>query len=294
MTINAAATAPEKKKTGGLAGIVAGETQISAAGGAHTLEYRGYSIYDLAEQACFEEIAYLLVHGQLPNITHLAGYKRKLQSLREVPTDLKDVLELIPQEAHPMDVMRTATSFLGNIEPEDDKNDQLKIADRLLALYPGILAYWWHFSRTGKRIDTMSDAVGVAGHFLTLLHGKPPSALHEKAMNVSLILYAEHEFNASIFIARTITSTRSDMYSAITGAIGALRGPLHGGANEAAMELISKFKTPNDARSGVAEMIAKKELIMGFGHRVYTEADPRNVVIKAWAKKLADDCGNKT
>ena len=294
MTTNAAVKAPEKKKTGGLAGIVAGETQISAAGGAHTLEYRGYSIYDLAEQAEFEEVAYLLVHGELPNITHLAGYKRQLQSLREVPTDLKDVLELIPAEAHPMDVMRTATSFLGNIEPEDEKNDQVKIADRLLGLYPGILAYWWHYSHSGKRIDTTTDADGIAGHFLTLLHGKKPSALHEKAMNVSLILYAEHEFNASTFTARTITSTRSDIYSAVTGAIGALRGPLHGGANEAAMELIQKYSSPAEAVAGVKDMMARKDLIMGFGHRVYTEADPRNVVIKSWSKKLADDAGNKT
>ncbi len=292
MTATAAVDSPVKKKTGGLAGIVAGETQISAAGGAHTLEYRGYSIYELAEHACFEEVAYLLVHGELPNITHLAGYKRQLQSMREVPTDLKDVLELIPADAHPMDVMRTATSYLGTIEPEDDKNDQIKITDRLLGLYPGILAYWWHFSRTGKRIETMTDADGVAGHFLTLLHGSVPSALHVRAMNVSLILYAEHEFNASTFTARTIASTRSDIYSAVTGAIGALRGPLHGGANEAAMELISKFSSPDDARSGVAAMIANKDLIMGFGHRVYTEADPRNVVIKSWSKKLADDAGN--
>lgn len=294
MTTNAAVKPPEKKKTGGLAGVVAGETKISAAGGAHTLEYRGYSIYELAEHAAFEEVACLLVHGELPNITHLAGYRRQLQALREVPTDLKDVLELIPAEAHPMDVMRTATSFLGTIEPEDDKNDQVRIADRLLALYPGILSYWWHFCRMGKRIETMTDAEGIAGHFLTLLHGKRPSALHEKAMNVSLILYAEHEFNASTFTARTIASTKSDIYSAITGAIGALRGPLHGGANEAAMELISKFSTPAEARAGVAQMIARKDLIMGFGHRVYTEADPRNVVIKSWSQKLAADAGNTT
>lgn len=294
MTANAAAKPPEKKKTGGLAGVVAGETKISAAGGAHTLEYRGYSIYELAEQAEFEEVAYLLVYGELPNARELAHYKKNLANQRDLPTDLKDVLELIPGEAHPMDVMRTATSFMGNIEPESGSHDQVAVTNRLLALYPAILAYWWHFTRTGKRIDCTSQAEGIADHFLTLLHGKAPSALHTKAMNVSLILYAEHEFNASTFTARTITSTRSDIYSALTGAIGALRGPLHGGANEAAMELIEKFKTPAEAVAGVKQMMANKDLIMGFGHRVYTEADPRNVVIKSWSKKLADDAGNTT
>jgi 2-methylcitrate synthase len=283
-----------KKKTGGLAGIVAGETKISAAGGAHTLEYRGYSIYDLAEHAEFEEVAYLLIYGELPNVTHLAGYKNRLKQLRELPTDLKDVLELIPVEAHPMDVMRTATSYLGNIEPESGIHDQFAITDRLLALYPAILAYWWKFTHDGQRIDCQTNAESMAEHFLTLLHGKKPSALHVKAMNVSLILYAEHEFNASTFTARTITSTMADFYSAVTGAIGALRGPLHGGANEAAMELIQKFASPADAIAGVKDMMAKKQLIMGFGHRVYTEADPRNVVIKSWSRKLADDAGNKT
>lgn len=294
MTANAAAKPPEKKKTGGLAGVVAGETKISAAGGAHTLEYRGYSIYELAEQAEFEEVAYLLVYGELPNARELAHYKKNLANQRDLPTDLKDVLELIPGEAHPMDVMRTATSFMGNIEPESGSHDQVAVTNRLLALYPAILAYWWHFTRSSKRIDCTSKAEGIADHFLTLLHGKTPPALHTKAMNVSLILYAEHEFNASTFTARTITSTRSDIYSAITGAIGALRGPLHGGANEAAMELIEKFETPAEAAAGVKQMIANKDLIMGFGHRVYTEADPRNVVIKSWSKKLADDAGNTT
>lgn len=281
-----------KKKTGGLAGVVAGETQISAAGGAHTLEYRGYSIYELAEQAEFEEVAYLLIHGELPNITHLTGYKNRLKQLRDVPTDLKDVLELIPLEAHPMDVLRTATSYLGTIEPESKMHDQAAVADRLLALYPAILMYWWKYAHDGVRIECQSGADTMAEHFLTLLHGKKPSPLHIKAMNVSLILYAEHEFNASTFTARTITSTRADMYSALTGAIGALRGPLHGGANEAAMDLIQKFSTPADAIAGVKQMMVNKDLIMGFGHRVYTEADPRNVVIKAWSKKLADDAGN--
>jgi len=204
------------------------------------------------------------------------------------------VLELIPADAHPMDVMRTATSFLGNLEGESKNHDQVAVTNRLLAVYPAVLTYWWHFTRNGKKIPCGTEAEGIADHFLTLLHGKAPSALHKKAMNVSLILYAEHEFNASTFTARTITSTMSDIYSAVTGAIGALRGPLHGGANEAAMELIEKFKTPEEAVAGVKKMMAEKQLIMGFGHRVYTEADPRNVVIKAWSKKLADDAGNKT
>lgn len=283
-----------KKKTGGLAGIVAGETKISAAGGAHTLEYRGYSIYELAEHAEFEEVAYLLIYGDLPNITQLTGYKHRLKLLRDLPTDLKDMLELIPMEAHPMDVMRTATSYLGNIEPETKMHDQFSVTDRLLALYPAALIYWWKYSHDGVRIDCNTDTDNIAEHLLTLLLGKKPSALHKKAMNVSLILYAEHEFNASTFTARTITSTMADFYSAVTGAIGALRGPLHGGANEAAMELIQKYKTAQEATEGVKQMMANKELIMGFGHRVYTEADPRNVVIKAWAKKLADDAGNTT
>ncbi len=289
-----AAVKPVVKKTGGLAGIVAGETKISAAGGAHTLEYRGYSIYELAEKAAFEEVAYLLLRGELPTKSEYDAYKKRLRGLRELPGDLKAVLELIPMDAHPMDVMRTATSYLGNIEPEDAMNDQLSVADRLVALYPGILVYWWKFARDGDRINEVTAADSVAEHFLTLLHGKKPSDLHVQAMNVSLILYAEHEFNASTFTARTITSTTSDIYSAVTGAIGALRGNLHGGANEAAMELIQKFKTPEDAIAGVTNMMATKQLIMGFGHRVYTEADPRNVVIKAWSKRLSDEVGNTT
>lgn len=288
------ATAAEKmppKKTGGLAGIVAGQTEISAAGGAHTLEYRGYSIYDLAEKAEFEEVAYLLVYGKLPNAAELKSYTQRLRQLRDLPEALKGVLEAIPAAAHPMDVMRTATSFLGNIEIEDKMHDQYAVTDRLVAIYPAVLCYWWHFTRNGKSIDCMTDAPSVAEHFLTLLHQKKPSDLHIKAMNVSLVLYAEHEFNASTFTARTIISTMSDIYSAITGAIGALRGNLHGGANEAAMELIEKFKSPEAAVTGVKEMMARKDLIMGFGHRVYSVADPRNKVIKEWSRKLCADAG---
>lgn len=280
-----------KKKTSGLAGIVAGQTDISAAGGAHNLEYRGYSIYDLAEHAQFEEVAYLLLYGALPTKAELAAYKDELKSKRVLPEALKTCLELIPAEAHPMDVLRTATSFLGNIEIESDSNGQLAIADRLLALYPAIMCYWWKFAHEGKKIDAVSDADTMAEHFLTLLHEGTPSAKHIKAMNVSLILYAEHEFNASTFSARTITSTMSDFYSAVTGAIGALRGPLHGGANEAAMELISKFSSAEEATQGVKDMLARKDLVMGFGHRVYSEADPRNRVIKEWAKELCYEEG---
>ena len=282
----------DKKKSGGLAGIVAGETAISAAGGAHTLEYLGYSIYDLAEKACFEEIAYLLVYRKLPNTAELTAYKARLKAYRDVPQALKEVLERIPAGTHPMDVMRTITSFLGTIEPESEARNQYDVTDRLIGIYPAALLYWWHFAENGTHIECTSNAEGVADHFLTLLHQKAPSELHIKAMNVSLILYAEHEFNASTFTGRVIASTLSDFYSAVTGAIGALRGPLHGGANEAAMELISKFDSADNARAGVLNMLANKELIMGFGHRVYTEADPRNRVIKEWSKRLSEDAGN--
>jgi 2-methylcitrate synthase len=280
-------------KQGGLAGITAGETQISAAGGAHNLRYRGYSIYDLCEHCCFEEVAYLLVYGKLPTRQELNTYKMRLKSMRDLPARLKKVLEEIPAEAHPMDVLRTGTSFLGNIEPEGEKKDQYYITDRLLATLPGMLVYWWQFSQNGKKIDCQTEADGIADHFLKLLHGEQPSELHIKMMNISLILYAEHEFNASTFTARVITATLSDFHSAITGAIGALRGPLHGGANEAAMELIEKFSTPEEATAGVKEMMANKQLVMGFGHRVYTEADPRNLVIKKCAKELAEKAGDK-
>lgn len=288
------ANAAVKKKTGGLAGIVAGETAISAAGGAHNLEYRGYSIYDLAAHCEFEEVAYLLLRGKLPIAAELASYKSHLKAQRDLPSALKEVLEKIPASAHPMDVLRTATSFLGNIEPESGTHDQDAVTDRLVALYPAALLYWWHFAQNGKRIECETDTDSMAAHFLTLLHGKKPLDFHVKAMNVSLILYAEHEFNASTFTARVISSTLSDIYSAVTGAIGALRGPLHGGANEAAMELIERFKTPEEAVTGVKAMMAAKQLVMGFGHRVYTEADPRNRVIKDWSRRLSEEKGDMT
>lgn len=284
-------SAVPKVKTGGLAGVNAGDTAISAAGGGHDLDYRGYSIYDLAEHATFEEVAYLLVYGTLPNKKELAAYETKLQSLRDVPKALKEVLERIPANAHPMDVMRTACSFLGTIEPETKSYDQYAVTDRLLGVFPAVLVYWWKFANEGKRIECVSHAKGIGAHFLTLLHGKAPSALHQRAMDVSLILYAEHEFNASTFASRVATSTLSDFYSAITAAIGTLRGPLHGGANEAAMELIEQFKTPQEAVAGVKRMMAEKKLVMGFGHRVYSECDPRNKVIKEWSRKLCADGG---
>jgi 2-methylcitrate synthase len=289
MTHAALAPSAPKVKTGGLAGIKAGETAISIAGGGHDLDYRGYSIYELAEHACFEEVAYLLIYGKLPNAKELTAYRAQLQSQRALPTALKEVLERIPADAHPMDVMRTACSFLGTIEQENAVHDQFAVTNRLLATFPGILVYWWKFAQEGKRIDTMSTAEGIGAHFLTLLHGKAPSALHTRAMDVSLILYAEHEFNASTFAARVAISTRSDFYSAITAAIGTLRGPLHGGANEAAMELIERFDSPENAKAGIEKMLAQKELIMGFGHRVYSECDPRNRVIKEWSNKLCTE-----
>lgn len=279
------------KKVGGLAGVSAGETQISSAGGAHNLRYRGYSIYDLCDHACFEEVAYLLVYGSLPTSHDLQAYKSKLASKRDLPQALKDVLEKVPATAHPMDVLRTGVSFLGNIEPEKEGSETASV-ERLIAIFPSMLCYWWHFAQNGKRIDCQTDADGLAAHFLTLLHGQKPSQMHQKMMDISLILYAEHEFNASTFTARVITATLSDLHSAVCGAIGALRGPLHGGANEMAMELIEKFSTPEEATKGVQEMLKNKDLIMGFGHRVYTEADPRNKVIKECSKQLAAEQDN--
>ena len=283
----------DKKKTGGLAGVTAGATALCTVGkeGAG-LTYRGYDIYDLAENACFEEVAFLLLHGHLPTQSELDAYIAKIKANRGLPDALKTVLEMIPADAHPMDVMRTGVSFLGNIEPEGDFSNQENVADRLLACLPSMLLYWHRFHTDGVRIDTETDDDSISGHFLHMLHDKAPPELHRKSLDTTLILYAEHEFNASTFAGRVITGTLSDMHSAVSGAIGALRGPLHGGANEAAMELISKFDTPEAATAGVHEMLANKDLIMGFGHRVYTTSDPRNTVNKAMSKKLADDVGN--
>jgi 2-methylcitrate synthase len=282
-----------EKKTGGLAGVTAGQTALCTVGkeGAG-LTYRGYDIYDLVEHACFEEVAHLLLRGPLPNRAELNAYVATIKANRSLPDALKTVLEMIPANTHPMDVLRTGVSFLGNIEPEGDFANQQKTADRLLACLPSILLYWHRFHADGVRIDTVSDDDSIAGHFLHLLHDKPPIELFRKSLDTTLILYAEHEFNASTFAGRVITGTLSDMHSAITGAIGALRGPLHGGANEAAMALISKFDSAEAATAGVKKMLANKELIMGFGHRVYTTSDPRNAVNKAMSKKLAAEVGD--
>jgi len=283
------------KKTGGLAGVVAGKTELCTVGkeGAG-LTYRGYDIYDLADNASFEEVAYLLLRGKLPTRKELAEYIGRLKLLRGLPDDLKAVLEMIPGDAHPMDVLRTGVSFLGNIEPEGDFANQQATADRLLACLPSMLLYWHRYHADGTRIDTETDDASVAGHFLHMLHDQPPSDLHRQCLATTLILYAEHEFNASTFTARVITGTLSDMHSAVTGAIGALRGPLHGGANEAAMELIQKFRTPQEAIAGVKDMLARKALIMGFGHRVYTTSDPRNAVNKRMSRTLAEERGDMT
>ena len=283
------------KKTGGLAGVTAGETHICTVGkeGAG-LTYRGYDIYDLTDNACFEEVAHLLVHGTLPTQAELDSYVAKIKSLRGLPAALRTVLEMVPGDAHPMDMLRTGVSFLGNIEPEGDFSNQTDVADRLLACLPSMLLYWHRFHADGVRIETETDDDSVSGHFLHMLHDKAPKELHRKCLDTTLILYAEHEFNASTFTGRVITGTLSDMHSAISGAIGALRGPLHGGANEAAMELISTFDTPEEATAGVQEMLERRDLIMGFGHRVYTTSDPRNVVNKKMSQQLADDVGNTT
>ncbi len=283
----------EKKKTGGLAGVTAGQTALCTVGqeGAG-LTYRGYDIYDLSNNASFEEVAFLLLHGHLPTQAELSSCIGKIKENRGLPDALATVLEMIPADAHPMDVLRTGVSFLGNIEPEGDFSNQADVADRLLACLPSMLLYWHRFHVDGVRINTETNDDSVAGHFLHMLHDKAPSELHRKSLDTTLILYAEHEFNASTFAARVITGTLSDMHSAVTGAIGALRGALHGGANEAAMALISKFETPAAATAGVLQMLADKDLIMGFGHRVYTTSDPRNTVNKAMAKTLADDVGN--
>jgi 2-methylcitrate synthase len=278
----------ETKKTGGLAGIVAGETAISTVGKEGVgLTYRGYHIEDLAEHATFEEVAWLMLNGALPTKTQLAGYRHQLAQLRALPAPLKTILEQLPANSQPMDVLRTGCSALGSLEPETSAHGQLNIANRLLALFPSMLMYWHHFHVSGKRIQTASDAPGIAAHFLQMLHGKWPSDIHARALDVGLILYAEHEFNASTFSCRTVTSTLPDFYSGVTAGIAALRGPLHGGANEAAMELIEKFKTPDDAEAGLMKMLGEKQIVMGFGHRVYKKADPRSDIIKPWAKKLS-------
>lgn len=283
-----------KQLTGaGLRGQVAGKTSLSTVGKSGSgLTYRGYDVKDLAEKCIFEEVAYLLLYGELPTQAQLHEYQAELKKIRDLPQALKDVLERIPQSAHPMDVLRTGCSMLGNLEPEDSFEQQLDKTNRMLSAFPAIINYWYRFSHEGVKIDCVTDEETVGGHFLHLLKGKKPSDLHTRVMNVSLILYAEHEFNASTFTARVCASTLSDIFSCITGAIGSLRGPLHGGANEAAMDLIESFDSPDAAEKGLMGMLERKDKIMGFGHAIYSESDPRNVIIKEWAEKLSKDVGD--
>ncbi|MCG6452428.1 bifunctional 2-methylcitrate synthase/citrate synthase [Vibrio parahaemolyticus] len=278
----------------GLRGQSAGSTALCTVGKTGTgLTYRGYDITDLANNAQFEEVAHLLLRGHLPNQQELDAYKTHLLSLRGLPTELKQALELIPASAHPMDVMRTGCSVLGNLEQEMSFDEQLQATERMLALFPAIICYWYRFSHDGVRIDTedqTEDCIG--GYFLRLLTDKEPSALHKQVMHCSLILYAEHEFNASTFAARVCASTLSDIHSCITAAIGTLRGPLHGGANEAAMEMIEDWQTPDEAEANIMQMLANKDKIMGFGHAIYRESDPRNALIKRWSEELSKHVGD--
>ncbi len=277
----------------GLRGQSAGSTALCTVGLTGTgLTYRGYDISELADKASFEEVAHMLLKGHLPNQTELDAYTDKLKGLRHLPQALKTVLEQIPADAHPMDVLRTGCSMLGNLETELDFSMQQEVTDRLLASFPAIICYWYRFSHDGVRIDTETDDDSIGSYFLHLLHDKKPNALHAKVMNVSLILYAEHEFNASTFTARVCASTLSDMHSCVTAAIGSLRGPLHGGANEAAMDMIQGWLTPDEAETAIMGMLARKDKIMGFGHAIYRESDPRNVIIKRWSEKLAESIGD--
>lgn len=287
--------AERKKSAPGLRGQKAGTTTICTVGtSGNDLKYRGYSIAELAEHAFFEEVAYLLLYGSLPNRKELDDYRAKLQRNRALPESLKEVLERVPKSAHPMDVMRTGCSFLGNLETEGSFDEQHKVADRLLGALPSMICYWYRYSHDGERVDTDTGEESIGGHFLHMLHGKPPSDLHRRVMNVSMTLYAEHEFNASTFTARVCASTLSDMHSCVTAAIGSLRGPLHGGANEKAMALIERFRSPEEAVSEVRSMLERKERVMGFGHAVYREKDPRNAIIKRFSKKLAKEAGDST
>jgi 2-methylcitrate synthase len=287
---------PKPKKSVALSGVPAGNTALCTVGRAgNDLHYRGYDILDFAEKAEFEEIAYLLVHGKLPTVAELAGYKRKLKALRGLPAAVQDILECIPANTHPMDVLRTGCSALGAMLPEhqDHKLSEARdIADRMMASFGSMLLYWYHFSHSGRCIEVETDDDSIGGHFLHLLHGKKPSPLWERAMHTSLILYAEHEFNASTFAARVIAGTGSDMYSAITGAIGALKGPKHGGANEFAFDTIGRYDNADDAETDIIRRVAEKQIIIGFGHPVYTTGDPRNQVIKEVARRLSRDAGD--
>ena len=286
----------EKKLEGaGLRGQVAGKTSLSTVGKAGKgLTYRGYEIEVLAEKASFEEVAYMLLYGNLPNQEEFNTYSEKLKKLRALPNELKEVLENIPASAHPMDVMRTGCSMLGNLEPEGEFKNQNSSADRILASMASIIVYWYKFSHENIKVDLETEYGTIGGHFLSLLTGKEPSEDDIRCLDTSLILYAEHGFNASTFTARTCASTLSDIHSCITGAIGTLRGPLHGGANEAAMEMIEKYSSREEAHQAVLEMLEKKEKIMGFGHAVYSTEDPRNKIIKSWAEKLSKSGRDET
>ena len=287
---------PKPKKSVALSGTVAGNTALCTVGrSGNDLHYRGYDILDIAATCEFEEIAFLLVHGKLPNVAELAGYKTKLKSLRGLPATLKSTLEQIPAAAHPMDVLRTGVSVLGCVLPEKDDHNHpgaRDIADRLMASLGSMLLYWYHYATNGRRIEVESDDDSIGGHFLHLLHGKPPSDMWVRAMHTSLNLYAEHEFNASTFAGRVIAGTGTDVYSAIIGAIGALRGPKHGGANEVSFEIQNRYASPDEAESDIRRRVANKEVIIGFGHPVYTLADPRTRIIKDVAQRLATDAGD--
>ncbi|KIX41435.1 methylcitrate synthase [Burkholderia pseudomallei] len=284
------------KKSVALSGVAAGNTALCTVGKTgNDLHYRGYDILDIAGSSEFEEIAHLLVHETLPNVTELAAYKAKLRAMRGLPANVKAALEWIPASAHPMDVMRTGVSVLGTVLPEKDDHNlpgARDIADRLMASLGSMLLYWYHYSHNGRRIETETDDDSIGGHFLHLLHGKTPSKSWIDAMHTSLILYAEHEFNASTFTARVIAGTGSDMYSSITGAIGALRGPKHGGANEVAYEIQNRYRTPDEAQADIRRRVENKEVVIGFGHPVYTISDPRNKVIKEVARKLSKEAGD--
>lgn len=284
------------KKSVALSGVAAGNTSLCSVGkSGNDLHYRGYNILDLADKAEFEEVAYLLIHGQLPTTSQLAGYKSKLKSLRGLPATVKNILSELPAASHPMDVLRTYASALGSVQPEKDDHNETgarDIADKLVASFSSALLYWYHFSHNGREIDVETDDDTVGGHFLHLLHGKKPSASWVKAMQISLNLYAEHEFNASTFTCRVIAGTGSDIYSCVAGGIGALRGPKHGGANEVAFDIQSRYHTVAEAEEDIKRRVANKEVIIGFGHPVYTISDPRNEVIKKVAQELSQEAGD--
>jgi 2-methylcitrate synthase len=296
MSTSETAAAPRGKKSVALSGVAAGNTALCSVGrSGNDLHYRGYDILEVADSCDFEEIAYLLIHGRLPNKAQLAAYKAKLRNLRGLPAPLRAVLEQLPAASHPMDVLRTGASVLGCILPEKEDHDAAgarEIADHLLACFPSMLCYWYHFSHNGQKIHVETDDDSIGGHFLHLLHRRPPPGSWVRAMHTSLILYAEHEFNSSTFTSRVIAGTGSDIYSSVAGAIGALRGPRHGGANEVALQIQERYESPDEAEADIRRRVANKEIVIGFGHPVYTVSDPRNVVIKRVAEKLAREAGD--